>query len=353
MLRGFLRVAVAALLAPFLLGATCGTSALSILPGVVNDPRNLSLRRALLAYGTSRLCTEVQKRSVPLRLRDEDPVVGRFRATSCFAQELANGNLFIQFAGSGWVWTNLTKRLAFEAGGAVEYETDFLLDGGTMYLYFRQRATSAATFRTGLVEEPAAAAVAGFPLAPSNEQANALGASIMKSEIARGFTVLRDPDGSVQFGLGVVERGTRPKAPYERRSDDRVLLANERTEVHQNQRDYAGPFEVTHEGEALLLTVAVEGAQGIDTIVVPRATGEAWLHQYVHQIALTPPPGPAALDEVVYAGPVWRRAVRVPPGEYYVVFDNTAAAGRLAPPATPGDDRAALVSFAVELGDPP
>jgi len=43
----------------------------------------------------------------------------------------------------------------------------------------------------------------------------------------------------------------------------------------------------------------------------------------------------------------------VPKGEYFVVFDNTSTAGHSAPPAYAGDDRAAAVSFAVEVGDPP
>jgi hypothetical protein len=96
-----------------LLGATCGQSTLGILPGVVNDPGNLSLRRAILGYATRRLCGEMQKRNVPLRLRDEDPVTGRFYPTSCVAQELANGHLLVQFGGSGFAWTKPKKRPRF------------------------------------------------------------------------------------------------------------------------------------------------------------------------------------------------------------------------------------------------
>jgi hypothetical protein len=45
--------------------------------------------------------------------------------------------------------------------------------------------------------------------------------------------------------------------------------------------------------------------------------------------------------------------IRVPKGAYYVVLDNTSTAGKSAPPTTALDDRAALVSLAVELGDAP
>ena len=40
-------------------------------------------------------------------------------------------------------------------------------------------------------------------------------------------------------------------------------------------------------------------------------------------------------------------------GRYYLVIDNTATAGRIAPPPNLFDDRAALVNYAVELGDAP
>lgn len=352
-MRPWLRAIALVLLTTPLLGATCGQDFLSILPGVVNDPKNLSLRRSILAYGTSRLCAEMQRRSVPLKLNDGDPIIGRFYPTSCFSQELANDNLFVQFRGHGYAWTNLTRRMAFEAEGAVEYDHDFQMHGDTMYVYFRQRSTSAAQFKAGMIEQPQAAAVAGVSSPTGATYANAFGAQIMKNEIARGFTVIREESGAVQFGLGVVERGQRPTVPYRVTDSGRVLLANERTEVHQNQRDYAGPFEVSGGGDALYLTVAVEGAPAVDVQILPRGAGEAWLQQYTRSATPGPPPAAPMLDEPVFSGAVWKRVFPVPEGLYYVVFDNTAAAGRTQPTSFAFDDRAVLVSFAVEVGDAP
>lgn len=345
--------AIGMLLCLSLLGATCGQSALAILPGVVNDPANLTLRREILAFGTRNLCGEMRKRSIPLHLRDEDPATGRFYPSSCFTQELATGNLFVQFGGIGFVWTNLTKRMGFEASGAVEYDQDFLMDGGTMYVYFRQKSTTAASFTTKLVEQPAAVNVAGVSLAQGSAYADALGAQLMKTELTRGFTVIRDPDGTVQFGLGVVEKGSRPEAPYERRNDDTLVLANERTEVHQNQRDFIGPIEVPDSDQALTLTLTIEGAPAVDALLVTRAVGEQWLQAYVTQPAPTPPPALPLLDEAISAGVPWRRTRALAKGMYYLILDNTAAAGRTQPTAYALDDRAALVSYAVELGDAP
>jgi hypothetical protein len=347
------RGVLAALLGLALLGAKCGQSTLSVLPGVVNNPANLSLRRAILAFGQRQMCAEMQKRSIPLRLRDEDPATGRFYGTSCFAQELANNNLFIQFGGYGFAWTNLTKRMGFEASAGVEYEQDFLMDGSTMYVYFRQRSTTAASFKTRLVEQPAAVTIGNLPLAQGGTYADALGAQLMRSELARGFTVIRDEDGSVQFGLGIVEKGQRPPEPYRRQDNGRLLLANERTEVHQNQRDFIGPLEVTDDDEALSLTIAIDGAPGVDVLLVQRGTGDQWLQAYTTQAAPTPPIALPLLDEPVATGMLWRRTVPLPKGLYYLVIDNTPAAGRTQPTNHARDDRAALVSFAVELGDAP
>lgn len=347
----FVRTLLAILVCSCFVGASCGQSLLSILPGVVNNPGNLTLRREILAFGIAHMCSEVQKRSVPLKLRPEDPSVGRFYATTCFSQQLQNGNLFVQFGGFGYVWTNLSQRMTFDAGGAVEYDTDFLLDGSTMYVYFREKSTSAATFTTKVVEQPGAASVSGLPLGPNGQGlANTFGQQILQNEIARGFTVIRDNDGSVQFAIGVIEKGQRPAqtSPYKVTDGGHVLLANERVEIHQNQRDYLGPLEVL-DGKTLSIALAVDGAPGIDALVVPRAIGEAWLKTYTTQAQTTPPPAMPVMDEAVFSGAIWRRKLTLPEGLYYLVLDNTATAGKTAPTSFARDDRAAAVSVGVEL----
>lgn len=334
-------------------GASCGQTGLAVMPGVVNDPANLSLRRGIFSFAQGQICREVQKRSLPLKLREEDPATGRFFPTACAVQELATGNLFLQFGGHGYAWTNITKRIGFDASAAVEYDHDFLMDGSTMYVYFRERSTNAATFTSRLVEQPPQAPMVGLPGGTTQGFLDTVGAEVLRKEIGRGFTVLRDPDGHVEFGLGIVEKGKRPGSPYAGEDNGRLVLANERVEVHQGQRDHVGPYEISGKGKALYLSVNVDGAPGLDVIVVHRGVGEAWLTQYTTNVTLGPPPAPPVLDEPVTTGLVWRKTLPLPPGQYYVVFDNTAAAGRTAPPQVSGDDRAALVSYAVELGPAP
>jgi hypothetical protein len=336
------------------LGASCGQAALAILPGVLNEPGNLSLRRAILKFGTSTMCAELMRRSVPLRTQDDDPAMGRFFPASCFAQELPTGNMLVQFSGTGYAWTNATKRMTFDAGAQVEYEQDFLMHGSTLYVYFRNKVTNAVSFNVKVVEAPATASMLGLPVNINAQTlVPQLGPQLLKATLARGFTVIREDDGTAAFGLGVIEPGQRPLAPYKTTDSGRLLLANDRSEIHQGQRDFAGPFEVTGDGHALYLTVSVDGAPGADVLLVPVALGQAWRDAYITQAATTPPPSPPRVDEPVVQGMIWRRTVPLPRGAYYVVLDNTATAGRTSLPIHPNDDRAATISYAVEEGDAP
>jgi len=335
-------------------GASCGQSALAILPGVLNDPGNLTLRREILKFGTGSMCAELLRRSVPLRTQDDDPSMGRFFPAACFAQETPTGNMFVQFSGTGYAWTNATKRLTFDASASVEYEQDFQMAGSTLYVYFRHKATNGVQFNVKVIEAPVSANMIGLPLNVNAQTlVSSLGPQLLRAALARGFTVIRDGDGTAAFGLGLVEKGQRPLAPYKTMDSGRLLLANDRAEIHQGQRDFAGPFEVTGDGRALTLTVSVDGAPGADVLLVPASIGQPWRDTYIQQIATTPPPSPARVDEPVAQGMIWRRTVPLPKGAYYLVLDNTATAGRTSLPVSPNDDRAAMISYGVEEGDAP
>lgn len=352
--RGALRFLAAAFFALSFVGASCGQSVLGIMPGVLNDPGNLSLRQAILQFATSSVCAEMLDRSVPIRAHDEEPSMGRFFPASCFAQQLPSGRMLVRFSGAGYLWTNATKRLTFDANGAVEYELDFLMDGSTLYAYFRHKATNEVAFNVKVVESPATGAMLGLPIPmDASSIVRSVAPKLLKAELSRGFTVIREESGSASFGLGVIEKGQKPPAPYATSTTGRLLLANERTEIHQGQRDFTGPYKVTDDGQALYLTVSVDGAPGADVILVPAAIGQAWRDTYITTIATTPPPSPGRVDEPMVQGVMWRRTVPLPKGSYYVVFDNTATAGRTSLPINPNDDRAAAISYAVELGSAP
>lgn len=332
---------------------TSGPRALAIMPGVINRTDNKSLRTAMLKYGLEQFCEEMTNRGAPLRLVDDTPPIGRFFAQRCdthFFDEEHHKGFLVQFSGHGYAWTRETQRFGFEATGVVEYNPDFLLDGSTMYVYFRTKQIGATSFKTTMVE----GGLANIALAVAPQGfADKIGQQIVSKELSRGLTVIRDTDGSVEFGLGIIEKGQRPPRPYQVKGRDKVLLANERAEVHSHQRDLLGPFRIDDKKRALYLTMSLDGADAVDVMLFPKAAADPWLAQYIHQPRTTPPPYPPIASDVLTAGMQWQRAFALPPGYYYLVIDHTSTAGRTAPPNLPFDDRAATVSYVVELGDAP
>src|SRR5690349_2180075 len=70
-----------------------GIGAMGILgPGVINDPKNKSLRFDLLKFGLDQFCKEMKERGAPLKLRDGEPVLGRFFAETCSSQVIDEEN---------------------------------------------------------------------------------------------------------------------------------------------------------------------------------------------------------------------------------------------------------------------
>lgn len=328
-----------------------GARSLAVLgPGVVNNPANKSLRFDILKFGLDRFCSEMLKRGAPLKLSDDEPVVGRFSADSCQSQvidEEEHQSFIVQYTGKGYAWTNLTGRIGFTASGLIEYAPDFQLADGVMYVYFRPRKVDATSFQMTLSELPyvqaAAAAAATSP--------DAVGRQIVTAELQRGFTVIRyDSDGETDYGFGMIPKGTRPFRPFTISGSDKLSLANDRTEVHGGQQDYIGGFEVTDSDQALYLTAKLDGAPALDLFVVPKSIGDAMLGQYVRQAGEAALPSPPLLDETIAQGQLFKRYVPVPKGSYTVVLDNGPAVGRT---PSPPNGPAATLDYLVQVGDAP
>ena len=332
-----------------------GSHAMTVLgAGVINDPANKSLRFDILKFGLDSFCGEMLKGGAPLKFGDDEPVVGRFFADSCESQVLddeTHKSFIVQYTGKGYAWTNLSQRLGFSSRGVVEYETDFQLSDGAMYVYFLPRQIDGAAFQTTLVES----ALAKGGLALSGVNADELGQHIVESQLRRGFTVIRrDAAGDTDFALGLVPTGEQPFKPFEVKRTSKQILANERTEVHSNQQDYVGAFEVKDANQALYLTVALDGVPNADVLVVPKPVGDTMLDQYLHSAGGASLASPALLDETATQGSgFWQRFVNVEPGRYYLVLDNSSKLGKSAPDSQALDDAAAKLDYLVLLGDRP
>jgi hypothetical protein len=181
----------------------------------------------------------------------------------------------------------------------------------------------------------------------------ALGKQIVDSQLRRGFTVVRaGSSGETEFGTGIIPTGERPFHPFQVQSSDKRVVVNERTEIHTGQQDYVGAFDVDGKGQALYLTLSIDGAPSIEARLVPQAVGDTLVDGYIRT------PGPQAVagtplfDEPVAQGQVFRRFVPVPPGRYYLMLDHSDPRSH-GPAPDMSTDQAAKIDYLILLGDAP
>lgn len=346
-----------ALLATCAACQSAGLALVKLMPGVTNDPRNRTMRREIMSFGSQEFCKELQKRGAPLKLRDDAPTLGRFFADRCHFQQMDNDDVYVQFSGFGYSWTQPSGRIGFKASGSILYNPDFILNDKTMYAYFRPRTVQSAKFDTVMIERTQSV-IGGLFAASAQETANRLGNQIIAQELQRGFTVLRDDDGSVDFGTGIIEPGKRPFHPYQVKGSDKALLASDWVEIHEQQREFLGPFEIDGDDRALYLTMSLDGTPAVDVMVLHKIHGDAWLQSYVNQAGVTQPPAAPIQSDVVSLRQEWRRAIPLKRGMYYVVIDHSSAAGPVSPPPTQAgvlgtSDVAAVVRYVAQVGDAP
>lgn len=327
-----------------------GGSAVGIVgQGVVNSPSNKTLRFDILRFGLGRFCQEMMERGAPLKLHDDQPVMGRFFAEGCQSQVFGDDNrntLVVQFSGRGYAWTNLTGRIGFRTRGLVELAPDFRLHDGAMYVYFRAQKVEASDFEVLLTEATASTNTARAV----GVDANRVGRSIVDGQLRRGFTVIRyDEDGHTDFELGLVPPGELPFRPYTVVSSPRATVNNGRTEVYQEQQDFIGRFKVTDSDQAIALTMKLDGAAAVDVALLHARNVGPMLDRYLTS------PGPAQLSAhptfagQLVAGAPLKVQVPLPEGEYFLLIDNSSAVGSTAPTSS----SAAKVDYLVQLGDAP
>jgi hypothetical protein len=331
----------------------CSPNVVCKLAGPINDPSNHALRRNLMSFGLGQFCAQMTARNAPLTLAPDQPVVGRFFPKHCTQQMLDNGDLWVQFDGVGYAWTDLSRKLTFTSAATLQYNQDFKCgDDDSIYAYFDPRTVAPPDFRVIQLEQPVASVMQNW-IAPF---ADNFGRQMLAGQLAQGFTVIEDTNGTTEFSFGHLTLGQRPFHPFDVHGSGRVTYESLRTQVHANERDFIGPITVDGGGRALYLQMHLEGVASVDVFVVPKAEGDASLQLYVQYGAIGPLAFPPRFSDVVQYGTEYRRAVPVPAGMYYVVIDNSPSAGQSAPPAPlfgVVGDAAALVNYAIQIGDAP
>ncbi len=301
-------------------------------------------------YGAEKICPRVLSSGVPLRMLSGGPVVGRYFPNECQSQVDDQRQLVsLAFGGSGFVWTPFAGRVGFRARAVVDYKMDFRLTDDAIYVFGTPVGASLPPqFALSSVEN---AVVNWATQGPAAYLATQFGGQLLQSRVGEGFTVIRTDNGD-EFALGHLEPPARPPQPFALSGEQRVSLANETIEVHLNQVDLLGPFEVTEPEQALYLRWRVEGAP-VEVLVYPRSTIEPWRQALEMGSGLVPPPQAPLTG---WPLPLGERSDRLPlpPGQYVLVVDHSSRLGQVAPPWNPLGmlgGAAATLSVSVELGD--
>lgn len=321
-----------------------------IFRGAIND--SPGIRWFLFSnFGASKVCPEMLKRGAPLSLVPGGETLGRFFPNACRVE--TNGDtqtMTLHFAGTGYGWTPIAGRMGFSVEAAIEYRPDFRLESDAMYVWARyNRVTYGPVFAIGSIENPVANWAARTP---AGYFATTFGSQIVQSELASGFTVVRTDQGD-DFSLGILQPPQRPVHPFAVSDSDHVLLDGETTTVRTNQVDFLGPFEIGSSDQALFFKVRLSGP-AIDVLVLSRNQADPWREAMQRGTPLGPPPSPPIQSFVLQPGAEQTTRVRLPAGQYYVVLDNSALIGTVAPPWSPMNvlgTGGALVSYSIELGD--
>jgi hypothetical protein len=349
-------LALAGVLAVSAVGCPCTDSIVNASPW---------LRWQIFAsFGAGRVCDEMTKKgsllqvSVPMPA-GVPPAVGRFFPMRC--QSALNDErrtLTVWLSGTGYAWTPVTQKMAYELSVSIEYRPDFHKDGDTVWVWFDPAAQPPPPqVRIVYVEQIVTSAA--LKLYPVEWFARNMAQTFAQNQLARGFTVVHESEGD-DFSLGHLPAGQRPLHPYDFKGKNRYTFVSESTEIHGQQQDFLGPFEVDDEGRALFVKMQVSGPP-VDLFLVSRDVGEAWRTRF---LTSSPPPGPPPGAPIIRQLPspasgVFEGWVALPKGLYYLVIDNSASAGMMRPPPklpTPVDPsfaQSAVVQYLVQLGDAP
>jgi len=301
-------------------------------------------------FGANRLCPEMLKRGVPLKVAALGPnSIGRFFPRQCQV-DVHNDTrtITLQSSGDGYAYLPLARRTGFTCSLNVELRPDFRLEEDTTYVWGEfSRLLSTPDLRILGVENRLVNLATQTPL---GNVATVLGQSLVSSELSRGFTAIRSDDGD-DFTLGIVRPPDTIKRPFV--ASQRHMLSSDTTELHPQTRDYLGPFEVDNPKHKLFVRLRITGAP-LHLYLVDRNVGDAWEQSYGRATPLDAPPGPVLLSGTSLSGESTQFA-NLPKGFYYIVLENPAVAATLPlgiPMPLPLGEALSYVSYSVELGDP-
>ena len=300
-------------------------------------------------FGAQRMCPEMLKRGAPLKLAAIGNSIGRFFPERCTTQvNDAAQTVTLAFSGTGFAWTPLAGRVGFAVSATVEYRMDFFMAEDATYVWAKAaRIVYGPDFRMGAIENKV---VDWAAQGPAGYMVSTFGSQIVQGQLSSGFTVVHTDNGD-EFSIGLLTPPARPHT-YFTAADGRTSLERDTTEIRVDQMDLIGPLEVPSSGQALFLRFQVTGP-AVDAMVIRRGAGDLWRSGLQLGADLAAPPEAPLSASALQPGPEARQIVPLPPGQYYVVLDNSGRMGSVNPPWSPlgiVGGNAAVVAYAVELG---
>jgi hypothetical protein len=89
-------------------------------------------------YGAGRICPEMLKQGISLRLEDRSPAIGRFFPAQCaYNVNDEAKTVTVHVGGTGYGYMAPAKRVGFALSVSVEYRADFMIAGDDMYVWGR------------------------------------------------------------------------------------------------------------------------------------------------------------------------------------------------------------------------
>lgn len=297
--------------------------------GIINRDPNLRWW-VFKTYGADRICREMTKTSVPLRLGGPDSaIVGRYFPTSCATSiNEQYRTVVVNMGGDGYVYLPGTKRMAFTLTVAPEYAFDFYMHEDGNWVWGRlTRMAGAPDFKFKNSDNKILdIAAIVTPIGPAG---NVFGNQIVGGFLTKGFTVVETSEGK-EFSLGLLPPGKKPFKPIQVDSKASFTFANETVDVHSYQQDFLGPFEVASDDQQIQIRGNLVGRSSVDLIVVPKPVGDLWRLSYESGAGATRPPAPPIYASAVMPG-AFMRKFKLKRGLYYVVVDNSRGVGSSAP----------------------
>lgn len=301
-------------------------------------------------FGASQLCPKLLERGVGLRLTPGGNVVGRFFPDHCEQQlDEARHLVRLTFGGTGYAWTPIAGRIGFAVDTAVDYAMDFQLADDAVYVWGRTtQLPMAPVFRVGSIENKV---VDWANRTPAGYLTSAFGSQLAQGQLASGFTVVRGDHGD-EFSLGILSPPARPVRTFAPSGANRIVLLDERIEVHPQQLDFLGPFEITKAGQALYLRLHNAGGP-VDLLAYPLGDADRWRSALQLGAPPGPPPGWPLAASVILPGEQQLR-LPLPPGRYSLVVEHGTRAGVAMPAFNVLQGLgagSAVLGVLVELGD--